>query len=265
MPSPLPGMDPWLEGRLWPDVHNSLIYTIRSALSTELPEGYFAGIEEYVWLSSDGHESRSQRVKPDGYVVETQSSLPQSQRGHAHIRTAEPTAIVTLPMPDAVARKQYLRITDHDGDVVTVIEVLSPSDKLPKQDRAHYLNKRDEYFAAGANLIEIDLLRKGHRVPMGDPALPEADYYILVSPENQFPHSMAWAFTVRDPIPTIPVPLRVGIPAIPLALQRCLDRAYDDARYNTKIDYTKPPSPPLRKADADWVQEYLRKHAKKRK
>ena len=54
MPSPFPGMDPYLEGSLWPDVHGSLIYTIRAGLSAKLPKGYFANIDQYVWLGEDG-------------------------------------------------------------------------------------------------------------------------------------------------------------------------------------------------------------------
>jgi hypothetical protein len=38
MPSPFPGMDPYLEGWLWPDVHATLIPAIRAALAARLPE-----------------------------------------------------------------------------------------------------------------------------------------------------------------------------------------------------------------------------------
>lgn len=160
MPLPFPGMDPYLEGSLWPDVHSSLIYTIRAALAASLPEGYIANIDQYVWLGEGEPEKLMKRGQPDAFVSnghpETSSTRPES------VAIAEPTIHVRLPMPKHVQRKRYIRLIDgEDKSVITVIELLSPSDKLPKKDRSHYLAKRDEYLAAGVNLIEIDLLRKG--------------------------------------------------------------------------------------------------------
>jgi hypothetical protein len=263
MPSPFPGMDPYLEGKLWPDVHGSLIYTIRASLAASLPEGYFASIDEYVWLGEGEEEveGRARRGKPDAFVSNG------AARGHAagSVATAEPTARVRLPSPKRVRKKRYIRLVDaEDRSVVTVIELLSPSDKLPKQDRAHYLLKRGEYLAARVNLVEIDLLRRGHRVPMGEPDPPDADYYVLISPADEYPTAGVWAFTVRDEIPVVPVPLKSG-EGIALDLRACLDKAYDESRYDKRIAYTNPPDPPLRKPDADWAAELLKKHAKKAK
>jgi hypothetical protein len=263
MPSPFPGMDPYLEGRLWPDVHGSMIYTIRAALAASLPKGYFANIDPYVWLGEGdaADDPRTRRGMPDAFV----SNGPAARHPTGPVATAEPTVRVRLPSPRRVRKKKYIRLFDaEDRSVVTVVELLSPSDKLPKEDRAHYLLKRDEYLAAGVNLVEIDLLRKGHRVPMGEPDPPEADYYVLVSPTDDYPAAEVWAFTVRDEMPVFPVPLKTG-EAVALDLRACLDKAYDEARYEKQIDYAKPPDPALRKPDAEWAAELLKKHAKKSK
>ena len=178
----------------------------------------------------------------------------------------EPTTRTRLPSPKRVRRKHYIKLMDAaDRSVFTVIELLSPSEKLLTKDRTQYLAKRDEYLASGTNLVEIDLLRRGHRIPMGKPDPPAADYYVLVSRAVAYPAAEVWGFNVQDEIPTFPVPLKEEDDPIPLDLRACLEEIYDDARYDNLIDYTKPSDPPLRKPDAEWAVEYLKKQAKKSK
>ncbi len=263
MPSPFPGMDPYLEGGLWPDLHATLIPLIREAVVAALPAGYVANIDHYVWLGDDEDGEPVRRGKPDAFVSEEPG---RRHRGSPTAVVAKPTARVQLPTPPRVRRKRYIRLLDaEDRRVVTVIELLSPSDKLPKRDREHYLLKRSEYLAAGANLVEIDLLRCGLRVPMGDSDLPEADYYLLVSRAAEYPAADVWAFTVRDTIPVFPVPLKPRDAAIPLDLRRCLDRAYDGAGYEDQITYSDPTTPPLRGPDAVWAEGLVKKHTRKKK
>ncbi|HSQ54799.1 MAG TPA: DUF4058 family protein, partial [Gemmata sp.] len=258
MPSPFPGMDPYLEGTLWPDVHASLIVTIRGALVAVLPEGYIAGIDEYLWLAEDEEKDQSRRGQPDAFVSVV--SKPAMPTRPSSVAIAEPTARTKLPAPRRVRRKRFIRLVDAaDNTVVTVIELLSPSEKLPKKDRMHYLAKRDEYLAAGTNVVEIDLLRKGHRIPLGEPDPPAADYYFLVSRASDYPTAEIWGFNVQETIPIFPVPLRPEHDSVPLDLRACLDEVYDKARYDKRIDYSLPPDPPLRRPDAEWAAELLKK------
>ncbi|HYH68512.1 MAG TPA: DUF4058 family protein [Urbifossiella sp.] len=253
MPSPFPGMDPWLEGSLWPDVHGSLIFTIREAIAARLPAGYFANVDQYVWLS-DGEGEPVRRGQPDTFVSGDGGPIPG-----VNLTAAAPTLHVRLPTPKRVRKKRYIRLLDtEDRSVVTVIELLSPSDKLPKKDRARYLAKREEYLAAGVNLVEIDLLRRGLRVPMGKPEAPAADYFVLVSRAAEYPDADVWAFDIRDAIPRFPVPLKSEHGGLTLDLRSCLDRAYDAAHYERLIDYSKPAAPVLRKPDAVWAVELLK-------
>ena len=71
--------------------------------------------------------------------------------------------------------------------LVTSIEVLSPSNK--RQDTpgsAQYLRKRQAHLAGQANLVEIDLLRGGPRMPMADD-WPDSPYYLLVAARRSRP------------------------------------------------------------------------------
>ena len=110
MPSPFPGMDPYLEGALWPDVHASLIPTIRAALVPGLPEGYVARIDQYVWLGDADDEDATRLGKPDAFVSVTPKPAGPSRRGNA--ATVEPTVRTQLPAPKRVRRKRYIRLTD---------------------------------------------------------------------------------------------------------------------------------------------------------
>lgn len=263
MPSPFPGMDPYLEGSLWPDVHTTLITAIRAAIAGQLPDGYVARIDQYVWVQDIDSEEKWLRGKPDAFVIETDGDHPKPAASRAAI--APPTVIVTFPSSKKVGNRVIKIIDKKDRRVVTVVELLRPANKTAGEDRTFYLDKRKEYLAAGTNLVEIDLLRDGDRLPMGRPRPRSADYYILVSRAEEFPRVGVWAMTVRDPLPTIPIPLKEKDSDIPVALRTCLDGAYDSARYGQEIDYAEPPVPPLRQPDAEWAAELLKKHAKKTK
>jgi hypothetical protein len=135
--------------------------------------------------------------------------------------------------------------------------VLSPSNKVPGDDGQAYRFKRGQYLAGRVNLVEIDLLRAGERPPLGDPPPAPSDYYILVSRASEFPQAGFWPLSVRDVLPTIPVPLDPEEADVPLDLRPCADRAYDEGRYGSQINYTQAPNPPLREPDALWARQLL--------
>ena len=262
MPSPFPGMDPYLEHpAYWSGFHTRYIVALSEAITPLLPRGYFAEVQQYIWLEAEDDPER-RWVGPDVYVGERKGKRPPSTKPAV---TTAPTAVVTIPMPKKPG-KRYISIHDKDrNQVVTVVELLSPSDKGARKDRTNYLAKREEYLGAGVNFVEIDLLRAGARPPTGDPAPPDGDYFILVSRADTFPEVSVWAFTVRDPMPVIPVPVKPQYDSIPLALRPALDRTYEGARYGDRIDYTQPPTPALRTVDGEWAAGLLNKPAKKRK
>jgi hypothetical protein len=142
--------------------------------------------------------------------------------------------------------------------LVTAIELLSPANKTAGPMWDAYLSKREDYFTAGVNLIEMDFLRAGKRMPLGKRKMPGFDYYMLSCSAVEMPRAGFWPLTVRDPLPRLTVPLDPG-EEVEFHIRDCLDRAYDEARYSREIDYTKPPVPPLRKTDASWARALLSK------
>jgi hypothetical protein len=228
-----------------------LIIAMRAAMNEVLPKGYLAAADRYVWIHEPDAENRTRIVEPDGFIVK--------RNGDGGVGSASITAPATVVLP-AVQREgnKYLKILDaKTRRVITVIELLSPTNKRPGPDRDAYLAKRLDYLAAGVNVVEIDLLRGGERMPLGDPFPEKADYYMMVCRANELPQAGVWWFSVRDPIPVIPVPLSPGEGDVSLDLRACLDRAYAEGRYRDEIDYTQPPEPPLSPDDGAWARQLL--------
>jgi hypothetical protein len=152
-------------------------------------------------------------------------------------------------------RQSYLEIRDRQSrEVVTVIELLSPSNKYAGPDREQYLAKRQRLLASWVNLVEIDLLRGGPRMPLVN--LPPCDYYALVSRYTDRPDAGVWPIRLREPLPPIPIPLRAPHPDAQLDLQQMLHRLYDAAGYEDYI-YTGEPDPALPAEDAGWARSLL--------
>jgi uncharacterized protein DUF4058 len=251
MPSPFPGMDPYIEaaGR-WGDFHGSMAAAMRAELNARLPRRYAAEIELYVWIEEPpGHRRR--QIEPDLYLAEQ----PDAIEAAPGAVVAAP-AIVTLPRVRAKKRKR-VQIVDRDANrVVTAIELLSPSNK-GGEDRDAYLAKRGEYLASQISLVEIDLLRRGRRLPLGSPAPAVGDYYVLVCRAWEYPRAGFWTFGLRDDLPEVPVPLAAETGDVLLPLRPCVDRAYDEGRYFERLPYDRPLSPRPRSPDAVWIRDRL--------
>lgn len=263
MPSPFPGMDPYLEDPTrWGGVHTRLIVAISNRLNQLLPPNLVADIDQYVWVTEESDDGR-QRVKPDVFIPD-ETSPPQTSDYPSDPAGVSP-ATATLTLPATTVRKnRVVKIMTIDNTrVLTVIEILSPSNKYSGDDRDAYLSKRKEYFAARANVVEIDLLRDGDRLPMGGRRPPAADYYVLVSRAGEYPSARVWAFGVRDTLPIIPVPLSRSTPAVPLDLQFSFNQVYETSRYAQILKYSKPPTPALRKPDAEWAADLLKMYTTK--
>ena len=159
---------------------------------------------------------------------------------------------------ESVERRLVIRSLPHHH-VVTVIEVLSPSNKTRgSASRRQYLEKRDELLATDAHFVEIDLLRGGHRVPA--PVLSHTyDYSVAVSRVDRRPIADWWLIDLTQPLPTVPVPLRRGDAEIMLNLQSVLHEVYDRGGYRRAMNYEQPPPlPELPPAQSEWLQSCLR-------
>jgi hypothetical protein len=255
MKSPFPGMDPYLEEpNLWPDVHLTLIIAMKAVLNASMPAGYAASADRYVWIHEPEATERTRTIRADVDIVKERET---NGSGTAAVISAPCT--VVLPAVRHEGNK-YLKIVDsRSKHLVTVIELLSPANKRPGLDREAYLNKRIDYLAAGVNVVELDLLRGGQRLPIEGELPPNCDYYALVCRARQMPSADIWPFGVRDSLPTIPIPLLLADGDVPLDLRVCLDRAWEESRYEEKLNYAQPPDPPLAPADADWARQLLAK------
>ncbi|MCA9051431.1 MAG: DUF4058 family protein, partial [Planctomycetaceae bacterium] len=163
----------------------------------------------------------------------------------AETRTAE----CELPMP--IERQEtYLVVRDRESlQVVTVIEVLSPSNKRRNGDgRREYLTKRDEILSSPSHLVELDLLRGGMRLPVVG-TLPPGDYYAIVSRANRRPRCDVWAWTLQDKLPEIPIPLKPGDADAVVSLQDVFNTVYHRARYDLSVRYDSALDPPLSEAE----------------
>lgn len=263
MPSPFPGMDPYLEDPAgWSGIHLGLIVAVQAELNRVLPQGYVARIDEYVWVRDTEDPEESFRVRPDVFLPESR----RSNRGSTAVapRATAPTVRGSLPTHKKQKNRIVEIVTARGRSILTVIEILSPSNKDPGEHRDLYIQKRRGYLAS-VNLVEIDLLRSGNRLPMGRPTPPTTDYYIFSCRRDEYPATEVWAVNVADELPIIPVPVTTEVPPVDLDLRAALDRVYDEGRYGEEIDYTVPPIPPLRSTDAAWAAELLKKPARKKK
>ena len=263
MPSPFPGMDPYLESPvIWPDVHHGLISGIQAELNPGLRPGYVARVELRVYISDDedpGREALVPDVRVEKVPRRKGAGRPKSATS---LVAAKPLIVPTLM--DEEIEEAFLKIIHVESEaLVTVIEVLSPTNKIRgSQGRKSFMEKRQDVLNSSVHWVEIDLLRAG--VPsVTDPPLPPSDYRILISRADQRTRTRYWPVSVRESLPVIDIPLRGKDPEVPLDLGAVFRTAYDRAAYDASVDYGKPPQPPLEGDDAKWARELLRGHRRK--
>ena len=249
--SPFPGMDPYLESK-WPEVHATLIVYARNQLNAQLPEDLQTSIEQTVAVCAG--EDYRQAIRPDLMVVKEPAAVEQA--APARVATAKPFLV-----PREEFRERYLRITDAAGRVITVIEFLSPWNKIGHLARERYARKQADYLSSGINLVEIDLVRQGAYVLAAtESTLPDTargGCLICVYRQTHPDRFEIYPAPLRERLPDIPVPLRPGEPDAVLQLQTLIDDCYRDGRY-WRIDYQQDPIPRLAPDDAQWLDALLR-------
>jgi hypothetical protein len=246
--SPFPGMDPHLEApSIWPDVHTSLMSIVREQLTPLLAPKYLAELETQLVI--DRLDDDPQVVLPDVGVT----SPDVSAGAPSAVAVAAPAPVrVRVPLDNPTRLVSVYIRQRETARLVAVIELLSPVNKRRGKGREEYLEKRRTFLTSPVHLIEIDLLRSYPRMPFDDP-LPQAHYLVMVCKAAERPHSNVWPISVRQPLPTIPIPLLPPDPPVPLDMGQALRTAYERARYDLRVDYRKPPVPPLSLADAAWA------------
>jgi hypothetical protein len=261
MPSPFPGMNPYLENpTLWSGVHHRLITAIANDLSPKIRPLYIAAIEERIYDIS-GETSLLVGV-PD---VSVQRSWAAKNNNQSNVVIANPTTQpieVTIPLTETVT-EGYLEIRAvKTGEVITTIEVFSPKNKQSVVGRLQYETKRQKVLRSSTHLVEIDLLRQGKPMPILEEEI-KSDYRILLSRSDTRPKAELYKFNLQDKIPQFPLPLRSGDIEPLVDLQKLLHEIYDQGSYDLRLDYSRFPEPALSPTDNAWVEEVLKQQGLK--
>jgi hypothetical protein len=257
-------MDPWLERPVvFPTVHNGFIIYLLEALNAVLPAGYVATNDARVYVDPE------LRRIPDVGV----SGPDEPAGGPAGAATTALTRVGMVAVaagPDPASdpvEEFYLNILSGDDDrLVTVVEVLSPTNKKSGEDgRAEYRHKQRECRAGGVNLVEIDLLRGGaHTTAASEAGLRDAapagcDYHVCVTVAGIPREAFVAAFRLADPLPTVAVPLGPGAEPVAIDLQAVFTRCYDAGRYAHLAKYgRREPDPPLTPDQRVWADAILK-------
>lgn len=253
MPSPFPGMDPWLEGHRWIGFHNQLVPEIGRQLTPQITPRYYAETTERILYADPGDIAISAPMYPDVAVHEAATDTKLESSASA---IAAPVELRTLMQEEIPHYAVEIRDVEQRR-LVTSIEVFSPANKPGREDHK-YLRKRQRLLASTAHILEIDLHRAGRRVPMIDD-LPAADYFVFLSRAEKRPIIQVWPIDLHDPLPKVSVPLLPGDEDAILDLQAAFTTVYDSLAYRNSLNYSAPPPVPLDEEDAAWTEECLRK------
>jgi hypothetical protein len=256
--NPFPGMNPFMEQR-WRDVRVRLIGFSLEALGSELPDNYTAIGEEHVNVT--GGASRT--YHPDVAIMEEswKRGLPPvwtpDHDAALESSVAKPVVVQVESVPE-----RWVEVRNDNGELVTVIEIISPTNR--DSGRGAYITKRNDLIAANVNIVEIDLLRAGRRLVDMDPyaygeQFPDAgEHYTVCTTRAGFADRREiYICKLRERLPVIRIPLRLGDPDVPLDIQQMVDRCYATGRY-WKLDYKRSLEPALPADDQNWISEKLR-------
>ncbi|BCX02397.1 MAG: hypothetical protein KatS3mg053_0335 [Candidatus Roseilinea sp.] len=262
MPSPFPGMDPWLEDPArWPGVHQALITYLRDEMQPRLRPRYAATIGERVYIAAH-HRS----IYPDVTMVQQ----PFKEAVAEYVAGGPPASgdegdiaqpwIITLPSEEV--RVPYIEIVHPEsGEGVTVIELLSPINKTEGAGRDQYLEKQAEILRSQANLVEIDLLGAGLRTmptPLDAAGKPPPHRYLIgVYRATDRERIEVYPVRLDQRLPRFRVPLRAPDPDIVVDLQAPFDRCYDNGVYADLVNYMHPAPVALSDEEQAWVQARL--------
>lgn len=254
MPSPFPGMDPYLEApAVFSGLHDRLVnYTVEQLQPQLMSRGYFIDSNERVWVDESTRD-----ILPDDAILQW-----RNRTGAAPVATLEADTPVRVHCPRSEFRQPYLEIFDQQNHkLITGIEFVSPTNKSKTAGRRLYVQKQRELQDAGVNLVEVDLLRRGRHVL----AVPQSlaaqvkpwDYLICLWRSNLVGEYDLYPISLRSRLPRVRIPLKPGDSDAVLDLQDAFNRAYDVGPYPVRLRYGGFASPRLTEADQVWATQIL--------
>jgi hypothetical protein len=250
MPSPYPGMNPYLEQYdVWHDFHKRFLPTAAEVIGAQVQPHFIVKIEEHVYVQERPAVPRRLLGRADLGVTPTRPSGTPPPA----VDLLDAPARVRLPVVD-VETKTFIEIRDRKSrELVCLVELLSPANKRPGPGREQYLAKRRQILASPTHLVEIDLLRCVESMPVED--CPDCTYSVTVSRAGDRPMAEFWPIHLQEHLPAVPIPLRPPYPDARLDLQALLHRIYDAAGYQFYI-YEGTPTPELPPEHAAWARQY---------
>ncbi len=258
MPSPFPGMDPYLEDPArWRDLHQRLMTHAGERLQRMLRPNYVVQLEERMYVASS-----ERLIIPDVTILRPPLREPRESYGVTAI--AEPYVLI---LSDDPTREPFMQIiVPQTGEVVTVIEVISPTNKQDHRGYAHYRQKREEVLNSSAHLVEIDLLGEGERVippvKQRSTGLPLGYRYIIsVNRAQDRVRYEMYPLQLGDRLPNFRIPLKPEHTDVTLDLQAVFEQCYENGAYDLLIDYGKPPPVALSDAERAFVANVLQRSA----
>lgn len=258
MKSKFLGMDPYLEGSDWPDVHNSLAYVIKRQLSPQLTPKYFARLEKYV-VTDVNQELNMGIVYPD---LDVWKKPPEALREPSTLVEAAPMLTpptATVPLRgDLKVNVPVIEIKDKENNqLITTIELISPANKR-KLGFEKFVKKQEALQRKGVNLLEIDLIRMGKR--RINHTLATNAHYLVSLFRKGFGKMDFWAIDIKHPLPVLPIPLKSPDPDAVLDLQKAFDEMYEEGGYSNSINYGKtPPLPVFTEEENEWINIIMKK------
>ena len=255
MPSRFPGIDPFIESQKWPDFHARIITALSDRLTPRVRPYYAVDVEERVFVEQDP-DGAVMALYPDVMINRTAKRSFTSESGAGTV-VMEPVECY-IAAPEEV-KQTYLTITrGSDARVVTIIEVLSPTNKRPGATGFdHYLEKRLIILDSTTSLVELDFLRGGRRMPfIGD--VPSTDFIAAVCRARRRPRVEVYGWSLSDPLPVLPIPLAGDDPDVLIDFQELFNDVYDRAGYDYRLDYSKEIKPPLDEPRGAWAAEFTR-------
>ncbi len=258
MASPFPGMDPYLEDpAFWRDFHHRFIDCWCESVAKALPSHYDARVDESVNLV---------QMSPD--VIKLIYPDIAVSRGPKRTKKKSSTTGTLLLEPvhipheflDEVRQARIEILHRPDRSLVGVLEMLSPFNKSGEGLNA-YRAKRITVLCQKVHLVELDLLLGGTRVPLSEP-LPRADYYAFLSRADDRPNCEVYGWNLRDPLPTIPIPLRSPDADIHIDLSKVFRATYKRGLYARSLFYSQPPSVEMSSDDKAWAQNLASKRVR---
>lgn len=256
MPSPFPGMDPYIERpAIWPDFHDSLITCIRAALQPVLRPRYVALAQDRLFVVESDRP-----IRPDVAVARTSSPKPPAGAATA-VLEADAPAVFELWREEM--RQPLIQILEPAAGnrVVTAIEILSPDNKAAGEGRDSYLQKREEYWGAGTSLVEIDLLRVGQptvRVSAENMATLRPWRYLVAVTRRWPSRQEVYAIPLSSRLPRVRIPLAADDQDVILDLQAAFTRCWDEGPYPELLRYEGPPPGNLTPEEVHWCEDMPR-------